>query len=105
MSWWAYQDPKNKNFFRAEIEEILKSSPPPLISKKSPKYADHPPQCWARICSPEHILYTIFMPCRLTIVGKIVGCLIYSDASIGFLGSLVVGHEIMWSPLVQNRKY
>ena len=28
---------------RKFVQEILKSPPPPPISKRSPKYADHPP--------------------------------------------------------------
>ena len=35
---------------RSSRKEIVKSSTPNI--KKSPKYADHPPQCWTRICSP-----------------------------------------------------
>ena len=50
---------KNMSFGHAKIQEFcqrinLKIIPPP-ISKKSPKYADHPPpQCWTRICSPAN---------------------------------------------------
>ena len=39
--------------FSTPKQEILKSSPPPPISKNSPKYADHPPNAghgFAALC-------------------------------------------------------